>query len=226
METQDPDTVKPLIDHLFRHESGKLVAVLTKIFGPKNLELTEDVVQDTLLKALEHWRFHGIPQNPSAWLFTAARNKALDVLRRERHKKEFADDLSALLKSEYSVGPTLNLLVNENEIQDEQLRMMFVCCHPSVAEEGQVALILKTLCGFSVGEIAKAFLTNEETITKRLYRAREQFRQENIRFEIPPPQELPLRLDNVLTAIYLLFNEGYNSSTRSSRIKRSWLEEL
>ena len=225
METQDPDTVKPLIDHLFRHESGKLVAVLTKIFGPKNLELTEDVVQDTLLKALEHWRFHGIPQNPSAWLFTAARNKALDVLRRERHKKEFADDLSALLKSEYSVGPTLNLLVNENEIQDEQLRMMFVCCHPSVAEEGQVALILKTLCGFSVGEIAKAFLTNEETITKRLYRAREQFRQENIRFEIPPPQELPLRLDNVLTAIYLLFNEGYNSSSHDLLIREDLVEE-
>ena len=225
METHDPDTVKPLIDHLFRHESGKLVAVLTKIFGPKNLELTEDVVQDTLLKALEHWRFHGIPQNPSAWLFTAARNKALDVLRRERHKKEFADDLSALLKSEYSVGPTLNLLVNENEIQDEQLRMMFVCCHPSVAEEGQVALILKTLCGFSVGEIAKAFLTNEETITKRLYRAREQFRQENIRFEIPPPQELPLRLDNVLTAIYLLFNEGYNSSSHDLLIREDLVEE-
>ncbi len=225
MQAHDPNSIKPLIDHLFRHESGKLVAVLTKIFGPKNLELAEDVVQDTLLKALGHWKFHGIPDNPSAWLFTAARNKALDVLRRERHKKEFADDLTALLKSEYTVGSTLNHLINENEIQDEQLRMMFVCCHPSIPEEGQVALILKTLCGFSVTEIAKAFLTNEETVTKRLYRAREQFRQENIRFEIPHPPDLPLRLNSVLTAIYLLFNEGYNSSSHDLLIREDLVEE-
>jgi len=208
MPAQHPDSVKPLIDHLFRHESGKLIAILTKIFGPVNLELAEDVVQDTLLKALDHWKFHGIPDNPSAWLFTAARNKALDVIRRERYKKEFAGELSVLLKSEYSAGTTLNFLINENEIQDEQLRMMFVCCHPVVAEEGQVALILKTLCGFSVAEIAKAFLTNEETIAKRLYRAREQFRRQNIRFEFPQPGDLPQRRESVLTAIYLLFNEG------------------
>ena len=222
---EDPDSIKPVIDHLFRQEAGKLVAVLTKIFGPRNLELAEDVVQDTLLKALEHWKFRGVPDNPAAWLFTAARNKALDVLRRERHKKEFAEDLSALLKSEYSVGSTLNQLISETEIQDEQLRMMFVCCHPSIAEEGQVALILKTLCGFSVAEIAKAFLTNEDTITKRLYRAREQFRHENIRFEIPHPKDLPIRLNSVLTAVYLLFNEGYNSSNHDFLIREDLVEE-
>ena len=225
MPAQHPDSVKPLIEHLFRHESGKLVAILTKIFGPTNLELAEDVVQDTLLKALDHWKFHGIPDNPSAWLFTAARNKALDVIRRERYKKEFAEDLSALLKSEYSAGTTLNQLIQENEIQDEQLRMMFVCCHPVVAEEGQVALILKTLCGFSVAEIAKAFLTNEETIAKRLYRAREQFRQQNIQFEFPQPGDLTHRLDSVLTAIYLLFNEGYNSSSHDMVIREGLVEE-
>jgi RNA polymerase sigma factor (sigma-70 family) len=150
-----------MLEHLFRRESGKMVAVLTKIFGPHNLELAEDVVQDTLLKALDHWKFHGAPDNPSAWLFTAARNKALDVLRRDKYHKEFAAEVSMLLKSEYTAAPTVRELVNDEEIQDEQLKMMFVCCHPSVPEEGQVALILKTLCGFSVGEIAKAFLTSE-----------------------------------------------------------------
>lgn len=216
---------KHIIDHLFRHESGKLVSVLTKIFGPHNLELAEDVVQDTLIKALEHWKFHGTPENPSAWLFTAARNKALDVIRRERHHKEFAAAISPLLKSEYSASPTLQQLVKENEIEDEQLQMMFVCCHPSVQEEGQVALILKTLCGFSVAEIAKAFLTGEETITKRLYRARQQFREEEIAFALPPPRELQKRLDNVLTAIYLIFNEGYNSSHHDSLIREDLVEE-
>ncbi len=133
--------------------------------------------------------------------------------------------MSALLKSEYSAGTTLNYLIHENEIQDEQLRMMFVCCHPAVAEEGQVALILKTLCGFSVAEIAKAFLTNEETIAKRLYRAREQFRQQNIQFEFPKPSDVPHRLDSVLTAIYLLFNEGYNSSSHDMVIREDLVEE-
>src|SRR3954467_6777927 len=107
-----PESTQTL-EHLFRHESGKMVAVLTKIFGPHNLELAEDVVQDTLLKALEHWKFHGTPENPSAWLFTSARNKALDVIRRERHHKEFAASVSPLLKSEYTAGTTLTQLVNE-----------------------------------------------------------------------------------------------------------------
>ena len=217
--------VKPLLEHLFRRESGKLISVLTKTFGPHNLELAEDVVQDTLLKALEYWKFHGAPDNPSAWLFTVARNKALDVIRRERHHKEFAADISPFLKSEYSVGPTLHQVVQENEIEDEQLRMMFVCCHPSVPEDGQVALILKTLCGFSVAEIANAFLTNEETITKRLYRARKQFREEKIAFELPSPDELQNRLTNVLTAIYLIFNEGYNSSHHHTLIREDLVEE-
>jgi RNA polymerase sigma factor (sigma-70 family) len=217
--------VRPVIDHLFRHESGKLISVLTRIFGPHNLELAEDVVQDTLIKALENWKINGIPENPSAWLFTAARNKALDVIRRERHYKEFATEVSSLLKSEYSAGETVRQLVNENEIEDEQLRMMFICCHPSIAEDAQVALILKTLCGFSIAEIAKAFLTNEETITKRLYRARQQFRDEKIIFALPGNKELNARLSNVLVAIYLIFNEGYNSTHHHSLVREDLVEE-
>jgi RNA polymerase sigma factor (sigma-70 family) len=225
MPIPDPQSIPPLFDNLFRHESGKLVSVLTKIFGPRNLELAEDVVQDTLLKALEHWKFHGVPDNPSAWLFTVARNKALDVVRREKYKKAFAEDYNVLLSSEYSAGGTLTHLLTENQIEDEQLRMMFVCCHPSVAEDGQVALILKTLCGFSVAEIAKAFITNEETITKRLYRAREQFRVEDVKFEIPSIAEFHARLGNVLRAIYLLFNEGYHSTSHDQFIREDLVEE-
>jgi RNA polymerase sigma factor (sigma-70 family) len=217
--------VKPVIDHLFRHESGKLISVLTRIFGPHNLELAEDVVQDTLIKALENWKINGIPQNPSAWLFTAARNKALDVIRRERHHKEFAHEISPLLKSEYSAGETIRQFVNENEIDDEQLRMMFVCCHPAIAEDAQIALILKTLCGFSVAEIARAFLSNDENITKRLYRARQQFRDEKIAFALPGEQDLKERLGNVLTAIYLIFNEGYNSTHHDSLVREDLVEE-
>lgn len=225
MTSSENEQIRPVVDNLFRHESGKLVSVLTRIFGPHNLELAEDVVQDTLIKAMDNWKFNGIPQNPTAWLFTAARNKALDVIRRERYQKEFAAEVSALLKSEYTAGETVRQLVNENEIEDEQLRMMFVCCHPSIAEEAQIALILKTLCGFNVAEIAKAFLTNEETITKRLYRARQQFREEKIAFAIPAGQELPQRLDNVLIAIYLIFNEGYNSTSHDSLIRDDLVEE-
>jgi RNA polymerase sigma factor (sigma-70 family) len=217
--------VRPLIDNLFRREAGKMTAVLTRIFGPHNLELAEDVVQDTLLKALEHWKIQGIPDNPSAWMFTAARNKALDVLRRERHKKEFADHTSSLLRSEYSAAITIDHLLQAHDIQDEQLRMMFVCCHPGIPEEGQVALILKTLCGFSVAEIAKAFLSNEENITKRLYRARQHFRENKVHFELPPVHALEARLENVHTAIYLLFNEGYSATQHEQLIRDDLVEE-
>jgi RNA polymerase sigma factor (sigma-70 family) len=217
--------VRPLIDNLFRREAGKMTAVLTRIFGPHNLELAEDVVQDTLLKALEHWKIQGIPDNPSAWMFTAARNKALDVLRRERHKKEFADHTSSLLRSEYSAAITIDHLLQAHDIQDEQLRMMFVCCHPGIPEEAQVALILKTLCGFSVAEIAKAFLSNEENITKRLYRARQHFRENKVHFELPPVHALEARLENVHTAIYLLFNEGYSATHHEQLIRDDLVEE-
>lgn len=219
------EDVKPLLTHLFRHESGKMISVLTKIFGTHNLELAEDVVQDTLLKAMDHWKFHGVPQNPTAWLFTAARNRALDVVRRERYQKEFAVEVSPLLKSEYSANITLQQYLTPAAIEDEQLRMMFVCCHPSLSGEAQIALILKTLCGFSVSEIASAFLTNDETITKRLYRARQQFREEKIPFTLPLDVDLRSRLDNILTAVYLIFNEGYNATHHDSLIREDLVEE-
>jgi RNA polymerase sigma-70 factor (ECF subfamily) len=217
--------VQPIVEKLFRHEAGKLVAVLTRIFGPQHLELAEDVVQDTLLKALQHWKFHGVPKDPTAWLFAAARNKALDVLRRVRHQRNYEEALSPLLKSEYSVGTTLQQLLSPDAIEDEQLRMMFVCCHPLLPQESQVALILKTLCGFSLAEIAHAFLANEDAISKRLLRARQQFREEAIPFVLPPAEALADRLHNVHTVIYLIFNEGYHASHHPSAIRDDLVEE-
>src|SRR5438045_720314 len=143
---QSPGGIRDEVGHLFRHESGKMVSVLTRIFGAHNIDLVEDVVQDTLLKALEQWRFAGIPDNPSGWLYTVAKNKALDLIRREKLKNTFTEDIAYLLKSEYTLIPTLHELFTEAEIQDDELRMMFVCCHPSISQETQVALILKTLC--------------------------------------------------------------------------------
>ncbi|HYG18709.1 MAG TPA: sigma-70 family RNA polymerase sigma factor [Ohtaekwangia sp.] len=222
-----PETpnIRPAIDNLFRHEAGKMVSLLTRIFGAHNLELAEDVVQDTLVKALEYWKIRGIPDNPSAWMLTVARNKVLDVLRRERHHKEFARDTSVLLKSEYSAGATVDHLFRQHPIEDEQLRMMFVCCHPGIPGEGQVALILKTLCGFSVAEIARAFVTNQENITKRLFRAREYFRQHQVPFELPAVEALDDRLARVIEAIYFLFNEGYNATHHIHLIRDDMVEE-
>ncbi|MEO6169280.1 MAG: sigma-70 family RNA polymerase sigma factor [Chitinophagales bacterium] len=218
-------SVAEAIDHLFRHEYGKITAVLTRIFGTHNLELAEDIVQDTLLKALEQWRFSGMPENPSAWFYKVAKNKAIDVIRREKRKRKFAEDVTPLLQSEYTLVPTIKELFTENQIQDDVLRMMFACCQPDLPSEAQVALILKTLCGFSIEEIAKAFLTNQETINKRLYRARQQFREGAVKFEIPQQHQLETRLENVLTALYLLFNEGYNSTNNDQLVRKDLVVE-
>jgi RNA polymerase sigma factor (sigma-70 family) len=199
--------------------------VLTKLFGPQNLQLAEDVVQDTLLKAFNTWKINGLPQNPSAWLFTVARNRAIDVLRQQKRQNEVSKNLTPLLQSEYTLVPTVQETININTIDDDQLRMMFVCCHPALSTEAQVSLILKTFCGFSVTEIAKAFVTGYDTIEKRLTRARQSFRDNNVQFELPPAAELDKRLDNVLLAIYLLFNEGYNSTQHEDLIRKDLMME-
>jgi RNA polymerase sigma-70 factor (ECF subfamily) len=187
--------------------------------------MAEDVVQDTLLKAFENWKINGLPQNPSAWLFTVARNKAIDVLRHQKIKDGFSKSVSPLLESEYSLVPTVQDMINTHTIDDDQLRMMFVCCHPSLSTEAQVALILKTLCGFSVSEIARAFVSGYDAIEKRLTRARQSFRDNDVKFDLPGAAELDERLDNVLLAIYLLFNEGYNSTRHENLIRADLMKE-
>jgi RNA polymerase sigma factor (sigma-70 family) len=205
--------VSALVDHLFRHDSGKLVSVLTRIFGVENLDLAEDVVQDSLVEALNVWSYKGIPDNPSGWLFTVAKNRAVNIINREKNKRKYSSDVAHFLESEWTVQPALNHIFSEEQILDDQLRMMFTCCHPAISSDSQVALTLKTLCGFSIPEIAKAFLTTEENINKRLVRARQKIREDKIAFEVPAGKELESRSDAVLETIYLLFNEGYSAST-------------
>jgi RNA polymerase sigma factor (sigma-70 family) len=211
--------VQQVIADITRTESGKLTSVLTRVFGTHNLELAEDAVQDVLIKALETWQSKGIPENPEAWLFRAAKNRAIDIIRSQRRKQTFATDINTLLESEYTAVPVLDDCFTDNEIRDDQLRMMFACCHPEVSREGQIALVLKTLCGFSIAQIARAFITSNDTIEKRLYRARMVFREKNIGFEIPTGEALQSRLDNVLETIYLLFNEAHSSSYHNSLVR-------
>jgi RNA polymerase sigma factor (sigma-70 family) len=217
--------VNQLVGHLFRQEAGKMAAVLTRLLGFDHFERAEDIVQDTLLKALSVWKIKGVPENPSAWLHTVAKRKALDTLREHKLHSTIHTEISHALKSEWTLVPAVKQMFLENEIEDSQLRMMFACCHPSIPYDSQLALTLKTLCGLSVAEIAQNFLTNEETITKRLYRAREKIREEKINLEAIDPSTLKPRLDAVLHAIYLLFNEGYNSSHSDHLIRDELCEE-
>jgi RNA polymerase sigma-70 factor (ECF subfamily) len=195
-----------------------MIATLTRIFGPRRLDLAEEVVQDALVKALELWPFQGIPENPAAWLIQVAKNRALDVIRRE---SLFAEKQSSLAQvfSESSAAPSLD------EFADDQLAMMFLCCHPSLASELQVALTLKTVAGFSVREIARAFLTQEATIAQRLVRGKRQIRDQRIEFEMPSGVELRARLDSVLEVLYLLFNEGYSAHEGESLLRADLCEE-
>jgi RNA polymerase sigma factor (sigma-70 family) len=219
------ETIKSTIDHLFRHESGKMVSVLSRLLGLQNLETAHDIVQDTLLQAMSTWSYNGIPDKPSAWLYRVAKNKAIDFLRREKKFRQISPQYTYLLQSEYGLASTVSNLFLENEIQDSQLRMMFACAHPAIAGESQIAITLKILCGLSVHEIAKAFLTNEETINKRIYRAKEKIKAEKIELNVPQGAELPARLDIVLKSLYLLFNEGYSSSHPDKVIREDLCEE-
>ena len=159
-------------DHLFRRESGRIVATLTRIFGVHNLALAEDVVQDAFCRALEVWKFRGVPENPSAWLMVTAKNRALDVLRRERTARTFAPELGRFLESEWTLSPAVEENFAPHAIKDDQLRMMFSCCHPRLPEEAQVALTLHILCGFTVDEVAAAFVSSHAAMEKRITRAK------------------------------------------------------
>ncbi|MBK8338879.1 MAG: sigma-70 family RNA polymerase sigma factor [Flavobacteriales bacterium] len=213
-------TSHELAEHLFRREAGRMVASLTRFFGSKHLELAEDVVQDTLVKAMREWPFKGIPADPVAWLHRVSRNGVIDRLRRDARGLELMKENATLLRSEWTLAATVHEGLSAHAIVDDQLRMFFACCHPSLPPEQQVALALKTLCGFSVPEIARAFVTNEEAINKRLYRAREAFRALG-GLEIPEGDALSDRLEQVLAAIYLLFNEGYNATSHDDLIART-----
>jgi RNA polymerase sigma factor (sigma-70 family) len=218
--------VSQIVDHLFRHEAGKMIAVLTKFFGLQQVELAEDMVQETLLTAFETWELKGIPDNPQAWLYQVAKNKILTFLKREQNfQKNIAHNLVYSIENETLIHTKLDEFFLENEIEDAQLRMMFACCHPLVSTDLQLILMLKTLCGLSIKEIAAALLSQEDTIAKRLFRAKEKIKQEGILLEVPVGNELVERLDAVLKAIYLLFNEAFKSTSTDTVIRQELSDE-
>jgi RNA polymerase sigma factor (sigma-70 family) len=209
---------------LFRRESGRIVASLSRIFGLDNIELAEDVAQDVFCRALEVWKLRGVPPNPSAWLMKAAKNRAIDLLRRERTARNLVPELGRLLESEWTLVPTVNEVFTTEAIEDDQLRMMFSCCDPSLSEETQVALMLRLLCGFTVGEIASAFLSKSATIEKRIERGKKVLGVSKRLFDMADG-ELPARLSAVHRALYLLFNEGYHGSSERAVVRAELCRE-
>src|SRR5882724_5807706 len=207
-----PGEVTQVVEHFFRHEAGKMISTLTRIFGIEHLNRAEDVVQETLARALQTWPYYGIPKNPSAWITQVAKNLALDLIRRDKIFRNKEAEIVHLMDQISGDSIDEASTTAENQIKDDRLRMMFTCCHSLIPQEMQVALALKTLCGFSPAEIARAFLTSEAAIAKRLPRAKQRIRAARIAFEIPAGEELTRRLDGVLQSLYLLFNEGYKAS--------------
>jgi RNA polymerase sigma-70 factor (ECF subfamily) len=207
-----------LSEHLFRRESGRLVAALTRIFGVHNLALAEDVAQDAFCRALEVWKVRGIPENPAAWLMTTAKNRALDVIRRERTARTFAPEMGRLLETEWTIAALVDEAFAAHTIRDEQLRMMFSCCHPRLPEDVQVALVLNILCGFGANEIASAFLAGRAAIEKRISRGKKVLASATRLFDLSDA-EFTLRLSAVRRALYLLFNEGYHGACGESAVR-------
>src|SRR5262249_53507300 len=202
-----------------------MIATLTRIFGVHNLALAEDVVQDAFCRALEVWKFRGVPENPAAWLMAPAKNRALDVLRRERTARTFAPELTRLLESEWTLAPTIEEQFEEHAIKDDVLRMMFSCCHSRLKEEAQVALMLHILCGFTIDEIAAAFVSGYSAIEKRLTRAKRVLAQSRKLFEVAEDGEFSPRLQAVQRALYLLFNEGYHGASKETAVRTELCRE-
>ena len=195
-----------------------MVAVISKQYGLQYIEIAEDIVSETFLTAAETWGMKGIPPNPAAWLYTVAKNRTLYYFRRGKiFEKKVVPELTEKYEEQSSKD---DLDFSIRNIKDSQLQMMFAICHPAIASEAQAGLALRILCGFGIDEIAEAFLSSKETINKRLYRAKEKLRTENIKLELPAENEIAVRLDNVLLIIYLLFNEGYYSKTQNQILRR------
>jgi RNA polymerase sigma-70 factor (ECF subfamily) len=212
-----------LIRDLFRKEFAKMVAVISKLYGLQYIEIAEDIVSETFLTATENWTKKGIPPNPTAWLYTVAKQKTLYHFRR---KKIFDEKIVPQIKvSADTIDETKEMNFSTQNIKDSQLEMMFAICDPVIASEAQIALALRVLCGFGIEEIAEAFFSNKETINKRLFRAKEKLRAAKIELEMPRANEIEARLDNVLHIIYLLFNEGYYSTTHNQLLRKDFCME-
>lgn len=205
------------IPHLFRTEYRKIISVLSRLFGIEHIEVVEDIVSDTFLQAAELWGLNGLPSNPTAWLYAVAKNKTKDYLKRDA---VFAQKVVSFIRQSTPLTEEIEIDLSGKNINDSQLAMMFAICHPSISAESQVALSLNLLCGFGADEIAEAFLTSREVIYKRLKRAKEKLRAENVKIEHPSLADIQTRLPTVLTTLYLLFNEGYYSALQKTAISR------
>jgi RNA polymerase sigma factor (sigma-70 family) len=206
-----------LLPHLYRTEYRKIIAVLARLFGFEHIQIAEDIASDTFLLASETWTPNKLPDNPAAWLYTVAKNKAKDYL---KHNAIFNDKVAIRIKNERSDTEELEIDLSEENINDSQLQMMFAICQPIIPVESQIGLALRILCGFGIDEIADAFLTNKETINKRLFRAKEKLREQNVKIEFPDKNGISKRLETVLLTLYLLFNEGYYSSSGNTNLRK------
>jgi len=207
-----------LLEHLFRHQVGRVVAHLARVLGPARLDLAEESMQEAMLRALQAWPFQGIPENPGAWLFRVAHNSAIDSIRRGRFLEQNSSVLLDELTRATSVVTTEPGF--EEQLRDDELRMIFMCCHPEIARDARVALSLKTVGGFSVREIAAAFLADDAAIAQRLVRAKRQLRERSVTLDLPRAAELDERLDSALETIYFIFNEGYSAHEGEDLIRR------
>jgi RNA polymerase sigma-70 factor (ECF subfamily) len=198
-----------LVEHLFRHQSGRMVSHLVRLLGPTHLDLAEETVQDAMLRALQTWPQTGVPENAAAWLFRVAHNAAIDAVRRKQLLGDKTEAIVAELSRATMISPDDPAL--EASLRDDELRMIVMCCHPDISRDASVALSLKTVSGFSVREIARAFLADEAAIAQRLVRAKRQIRDRHLTLEMPQGPELSRRLDSILDVLYFMFNEGYAS---------------
>lgn len=214
-----------LSEHLFRREWGRMVAALTRVLGVHNLELAEDVAQEAFCRAMEVWPYRGVPDNPQAWLMTTAKNRALDLLRRERTGRKFALELEHYMQGEWTLAPLVGELLAPSAIKDDLLRIMFSCCQPDLAPESQIALILHILCGFGVDEVAAALVGGLSAVEKRITRGKKALAASSTLFDLTSSAEFAVRLPTVQRALYLLFNEGYHGASRQSVVRSELCHE-
>ena len=212
-----------LLDHLFRHQAGRMVARLTRLLGPAFMTLAEEAVQEAMLRALQTWPHHGVPENPGGWLFRVAHNCAIDAVRRNKILGDKTESIVAEL-SQSATAPAGDPGLEE-QLRDDELRMIFMCCHPAIPHESSVAISLKTVGGFNVREIARAFLADPATIAQRLVRAKRLIRDQSLSLEMPHGVELAQRLDAVCEVIYFMFNEGYAALEGESLIRYDLCQE-
>ncbi len=211
------------LDRVYKEHSARILAVLTRIFGLRNLQLAEDVLHEAFRKALEHWNAHGVPENPAAWIMQTAKNQAIDAVRANKTKTRFAPDLTQHLESEWSLGSTIDREFVEERVRDDQLRMIVVCCSTDVGTQNLIPFVLRSLCGFTIPAVARALVLPEAAVRKRIARTQERLAEHP--FEMPPTEQRDATLDAVHTVLYLMFNEGFHSSDAEATLDIALCQE-